>query len=123
MTSSFLDPQEPRLPAHLADLADSGVVSGARLAATLLRYEYVESAELLAHMASRGHYGVDEIAGMAAEATAGHAPGDAALAPLHAPSMYAFAYLMLGHAFGSDGNFSTAADLFALSRTIADRDG
>jgi hypothetical protein len=123
MTSSFPDLQEPRLPAHLADLADSGVVSGARLAATLLRYEYVESAELLAHMASRGHYGVDEIAGMAAEATAGHAPGDAALAPLHAPSMYAFAYLMLGHAFGSDGNFRTAADLFALSRTIADRDG
>ncbi|MCW2840363.1 MAG: hypothetical protein JWR55_1846 [Aeromicrobium sp.] len=113
----------PRLPAHLADLADSGVVSGSRLAATLLRYEYVESAELLARMASRGHYGVDEIAGMAAEATAGRAPGAEALAPLHAPSLYAFAYLVLGQAFGSDGNFRTAADLFALARTIADRDG
>jgi hypothetical protein len=123
MTTHLPGPEDSRLPAHLADLADSGVVSGARLAATLLRYEYVESAELLAHMASRGHYGVDEIAGMAAEATAGSAPRDEALAPLHAPSMYAFAYLMLGQAFGGDGNFRTAADLFALSRTIADRDG
>ncbi|MET0931980.1 MAG: glycosyltransferase, partial [Aeromicrobium sp.] len=113
----------PRLPAHLADLADSGVVSGSRLAATLLRYEYTGSAEMLARMASRGQYGVDEIAGMAAEATAGRAPDDAALKPLHAPSMYAFSYLVLGQAFGSDGNFRTAADLFALSRTIADRDG
>ncbi|MET0447558.1 MAG: glycosyltransferase [Aeromicrobium sp.] len=119
MTSST----SPRLPAHLVDLADSGVVSGSRLAATLLRYEYTGSAEMLARMASRGHYGVDEIAGMAAEATAGRAPDADALKPLHAPSMYAFAYLVLGEAFGSDGNFRTAADLFALSRTIADRDG
>ena len=61
-----MDVQTPSLPAHLADLADSGAVSGARLAATLLRYDYADSAEMLAKMASRGHYGVDEIAGMAA---------------------------------------------------------
>ncbi len=113
----------PGLPPHLADLADSGVVSSARLAATLLRYEYDGGEEMLARMASRGHYGVDEIAGMAAEATAGRAPSDEVLAPLHGPSLYGFAYLMMGRAFGTDGNFRTAADLFALARTIADRDG
>ncbi|KAA1374917.1 glycosyltransferase family A protein [Aeromicrobium fastidiosum] len=111
------------LPPHLADLADSGVMSSARLAATLLRYEYEGGEEMLARKASRGHYGVDELAGMAAEATAGRAPDAATLAPLHGPSLYGFAYLMLGRAFGSDGNFRTAADLFALARTIADRDG
>src|SRR4051794_24813616 len=108
-----MDVQTSGLPAHLADLADSGAVSGARLAATLLRYDYSDSAEMLARMASRGRYGVDEIAGMAAEVTDGRAPDASALKPLHAPSMYAFAYLMLGEAFGSDGNFRTAADLFA----------
>jgi hypothetical protein len=113
----------PGVPRHLADLADSGVVSSARLAATLLRYEYTGGEELLARMASRGRYGVDELAGMAAEATAGRAPDDETLAPLHGPSLYGFAYLMLGRAFGTDGNFRTAADLFALARTIADRDG
>lgn len=118
-----MDATTTGLPAHLADLADSGAVSGARLAATLLRYDYTDSTEMLARMASRGRYGVDEIAGMAAEASSGRAPNDDALAPLHAPSLYAFAYLMLGEAFGSDGNFRTAADLFALARTIADRDG
>ncbi|WP_082555926.1 glycosyltransferase family A protein [Aeromicrobium sp. Root472D3] len=113
----------PGVPPHLADLADSGVVSSARLAATLLRYEYDGGEEMLARAASRGHYGVDELAGMAAEATAGRAPGDEVLAPLHGPSLYGFAYLMLGRAFGTDGNFRTAADLFALARTVADRDG
>lgn len=111
------------LPPHLADLADSGVMSSARLAATLLRYEYEGGEEMLARKASRGRYGVDELAGMAAEATAGRAPDAETLAPLHGPSLYGFAYLMLGRAFGSDGNFRTAADLFALARTIADRDG
>jgi hypothetical protein len=111
------------VPRHLADLADSGVVSSARLAATLLRYEYTGGEEMLARMASRGRYGVDELAGMAAEAAAGRAPDDQTLAPLHGPSLYGFAYLMLGRAFGTDGNFRTAADLFALARTIADRDG
>jgi hypothetical protein len=118
-----VSPQTPGVPRHLADLADSGVVSAARLAATLLRYEYDGSEEMLARMASRGRYGVDELAGMAAEATAGRAPSAETLAPLHGPSLYGFAYLMLGHAFGSDANFRTAADLFALARTIADRDG
>jgi hypothetical protein len=111
------------LPPHLADLADSGVMSSARLAATLLRYEYEGGEEMLARKASRGHYGVDELAGMAAEATAGRMPSAETLAPLHSPSLYGFAYLMLGRAFGTDGNFRTAADLFALARTIADRDG
>ena len=111
------------VPRHLADLADSGVVSSARLAATLLRYEYTGGEEMLARAASRGHYGVDELAGMAAEATDGRAPDAETLAPLHGPSLYGFAYLMLGRAFGTDGNFRTAADLFALARTIADRDG
>jgi hypothetical protein len=46
------------LPPHLADLADSGVMSSARLAATLLRYEYDGGEEMLARKASRGHYGV-----------------------------------------------------------------
>jgi len=115
--------QHPGVPRHLADLADSGVVSSARLAATLLRYEYVGAEEMLARAASRGRYGVDELAGMAAEATAGRAPDAETLAPLHGPSLYGFAYLVLGRAFGSDGNFRTAADLFALARTIADRDG
>ncbi|MCD9199749.1 glycosyltransferase family A protein [Aeromicrobium wangtongii] len=118
MTSSH-----PDVPRHLADLADSGVVSSARLAATLLRYEYTGGEEMLARMASRGRYGVDELTGMAAEATAGRAPDAKALAPLHGPSLYGFAYLMLGRAFGTDGDFRTAADLFALARTIADRDG
>jgi hypothetical protein len=116
-------PPTPGLPQHLADLADSGVVSSARLAATLLRYEYEGGEEMLARMASRGRYGVDELAGMAAEATAGRAPSAEVLAPLHGPSLYGFAYLMMGRAFGTDGNFRTAADLFALARTIADRDG
>lgn len=111
------------LPQHLADLADSGAMSSARLAATLLRYEYEGGEEMLARKASRGHYGVDELAGMAAEATAGRPPSAETLAPLHSPSLYGFAYLMLGRAFGTDGNFRTAADLFALARTIADRDG
>ena len=115
--------QHPGVPQHLADLAGSGVVSAARLAATLLRYEYTGAEETLARMASRGRYGVDELAGMAAEATAGRAPDAETLAPLHGPSLYGFAYLMLGRAFGTDGNFRTAADLFALARTVADRDG
>lgn len=118
-----MNPTPPGPAPHLADLAESGVVSSAQLAATLLRYEYAGGEEMLARKASGGHYGVDELAGMAAEATAGRAPDDETLAPLDAPSLYGFAYLMLGRAFGTDGNFRTAADLFALARTIADRDG
>ena len=118
-----MSPQTPGLPPHLADLADSGVVSAARLSATLLRYEYDDSADLLARMASQGTYTADQIVAIAADVTAGRPVVDRALAPLHAASMYAFSYLMLGHAFGSDGDFTTAADLFALSRRVADRDG
>lgn len=111
------------VPRHLADLADSGVVSSERLAATLLRYEYVGGAEMLARKASRGRFGVDAITALAAEASAGRPPGVDALAPLHAPSLYGLAYLVMGEAFGADGDFRAAADLFALARTIADRDG
>lgn len=118
-----MSPQTPGLPPHLVDLADSGVVSAARLSATLLRYEYTDSADVLARMASRGTYNAAQIIGIAGDITAGRPVVDRALAPLHAPSMYAFAYLVLGHSFGSDGDFTAAADLFALSRRVADRDG
>ncbi len=111
------------MPRHLADLADSGVVPAAALAATLLRYEYVGGVEMLARQASGGRLTADELVRMAADATAGRAPSPEQLTPLHGPSLYGFAYLMLGEAFGSDGDFRTAADLFALARTIADRDG
>lgn len=110
----------PVLPRHLADLAESGVAPAAALAATLLRYEYVGGTEMLARKASRGRYGVDELVALAAE---GQAAGSEQLAPLRSASLYGFAYLMLGEAFGSDGDFHAAADLFALARTIADRDG
>ncbi|MRJ75233.1 glycosyltransferase [Aeromicrobium sp. SMF47] len=118
-----MSPQTPGLPPHLVDLADSGVVSAARLAATLLRYEYADSIELLARMASRGTYTADQIIGIAADLTHGRPVVDRALTPLHAPGTYALAYLELGLAFGSHGDFTAAADLFALARKIADRDG
>lgn len=111
------------LPAHLADLADSGAISAQRLAATLLRYDYVDNGDMLARMASRGTQDAAQIIALAADLTAGRSVGDDALARFHAPSLYGFAYLKLGHAFGSDGDFSTAADLFAMARRIADRDG
>lgn len=113
----------PPVPRHLADLADSGVVPAAALAATLLRYEYVGGAEMLARKASGGRYGADELTTLAAEVTAGRSAGAEQLAPLKSSSLYGFAYLVLGEAFGSDGDFRAAADLFALARTIADRDG
>ncbi|AWB91132.1 glycosyltransferase family 2 protein [Aeromicrobium chenweiae] len=115
--------QTPGLPPHLVDLADSGAVSAAELSATLLRYEYADSVELVARMASHGTYTAEQIITIASDVTAGRPVVDRALAPLHAPSMYALAYLVLGEAFGAHADFTEAADLFALSRRVADRDG
>ena len=118
-----MDSLTPGLPRHLADLADSGVASSAELAATMLRYEYTGGQQLLARKASRGRYGADEIIALAAQAAAGRAPSREAVEPFEASHLYGFAYLTMGIAFGSDADFRASADLFALARTIADRDG
>lgn len=110
------------MPGFLTDFASSRVVSADAIAKTALRYEYEGWERPLAHIASGGAIGLDQIRLTAAAIAAGEHIDPDRLTPLNASGLYALAYLTLGRP-GDPGRIASAADLFALARQVAERDG
>lgn len=104
------------LPPFLARLADSGDVSPMALAKTALRYEYADIENVLARIASAGTLSAADIERAAAS------PDTADITAMSSSGMYALAYLVIGREI-DELTTVRAADLFALARRVAERDG
>lgn len=110
------------LPDFLVDLAQSSVVTAEAVAKLSLRYEYLGTEPLLAHMASAGVLTIEQIDRAAQQAGSQQDVPAATLSALNSSGVYALAFLALGRI--DDGATATrAADLFALGRKVAAHHG
>lgn len=118
MSTSEADP----LPEFLVDLAQASVVTAEAVAKLSLRYEYLGTEPLLAHLASGGTLSLDQIQNAAQLAGSGQdVPGDL-LTALRSNGVYALAFLAVGRS-NDEPSAARAADLFALARQVALRHG
>ncbi|MCW2830067.1 MAG: hypothetical protein JWP31_759, partial [Aeromicrobium sp.] len=111
-----------RLPTFLLDLAQASVVTAEAVAKLSLRYEYLGTEPLLAHLASGGTWSVEQIDDIAAAVGAGRTVESTTLDGLSSSGVYAIALLAVGRV-DDETSAAHAADLFALGRAVAGRHG